>query len=298
MRIYFNCSVIFFLTVCASLMSLSLVAQRATATISGTVTDPSGAVVPLAGVRATNIGTGASQTAQSDSQGRYRIAELPVGEYRVQVEKEGFQSVGTGIVLTVGSENVVDFSLPLGQAAETLSVEAEVPVVNTTSAQLSTLIDQTQIRELPLNGRNIQQLVLLAPGVSNFSGIFQGPFYGGGFTYSVAGARPNGQAALLDDTDMQNYFAHGAGAGALNTAMGIDALNEFQILTNTYSAQFGGNGSVLNEVTKSGTNNFHGSAYGFLRNSALDARNFFDKASPAPFRRGQFGGTAAGPIKL
>ena len=297
MRIYFNCSVIFFLTVCASLMSLSLVAQRATATISGTVTDPSGAVVPLAGVRATNIGTGASQTAQSDSQGRYRIAELPVGEYRVQVEKEGFQSVGTGIVLTVGSENVVDFSLPLGQAAETLSVEAEVPVVNTTSAQLSTLIDQTQIRELPLNGRNIQQLVLLAPGVSNFSGIFQGPFYGGGFTYSVAGARPNGQAELLDDTDMQNYFAHGAGAGALNTAMGIDAINEFQILTNTYSAQFGGNGSVLNEVTKSGTNNFHGSAYGFLRNSALDARNFFDKASPAPFRRGQFGGTAGGPIK-
>ena len=107
--------------------------------------------------------------------------------------------------------------------------------------------------------------MLLAPGVSNFSGIFQGPFYGGGFTYSVAGARPNGQAELLDDTDMQNYFAHGAGAGALNTAMGIDAINEFQILTNTYSAQFGGNGSVLNEVTKSGTNNFHGSAYGFLR---------------------------------
>ena len=201
MRIHFNCLVIFFLTVCASLMPLPLVAQRATATISGTVTDPSGAVVPLAGVRATNIGTGAGQTAQSDSQGRYRIAELPVGEYRVQVEKEGFQSVGTGIVLTVGSENVVDFSLPLGQAAETLSVEAEVPVVNTTSAQLSTLIDQTQIRELPLNGRNIQQLVLLAPGVSNFSGIFQGPFYGGGFTYSVAGARPNGQAELLDDTD-------------------------------------------------------------------------------------------------
>jgi len=249
-------------------------------------------------VRTTNIGTGASQTVESDSQGRYRVAELPVGEYRVQVEKEGFQSVvRTGIVLTVGSENVVDFSLPLGQATETLSVEAEVPAVNTTSAQLSTLIDQTQIRELPLNGRNIQQLVLLAPGVSNFSGIFQGPFYGGGFTYSVAGARPNGQAELLDDTDVQNYFAHGAGAGVLNTAMGIDAINEFQILTNTYSAQFGGNGSVLNEVTKSGTNNFHGSAYGFLRNSALDARNFFDRAKPAPFRRGQFGGTLGGPIK-
>src|SRR5215467_10571506 len=155
MRIYFICFVIFILT--SSLMPSSLLGQRATATISGTVTDPSGAVIPLVSVRTTNSGTGASQNVESDSQGRYRIAELPVGEYRVQVEKEGFQRVvRTGIVLTVGSENVVDFSLPLGQATETLSVEADVPAVNTTSAQLSTLIDQTQIRELPLNGRNIQ----------------------------------------------------------------------------------------------------------------------------------------------
>jgi len=280
------------------LIAAPLGAQRAAATISGTLKDPSGSVVPDAAVRATNAGTGAVQATTSDSQGRYRIAELPVGIYRVQVEKPGFQTVvHTGVELTVGSESVVDFSLPVGQATQTISVEAEVSNVNTTSAQLSTLIEQTQLRELPLNGRNIEQLVLLAPGVSNFTGIFQGPFYGGGFTYSVAGARPNGQAELLDDTDVQNYFAHGAGAGSLNTAMGIDAVGEFQILTNTYSAQFGGNGSALNEVTKSGTNSFHGSGYGFLRNSAFDARNFFDKASPAPFRRGQFGGTLGGPIK-
>jgi hypothetical protein len=275
-----------------------LPAQRTTATISGSLTDPSGSAVPDAAVRATNAGTGVSQTARSDSQGRYQIAELPVGEYGVQVEKAGFQTVlHRGIVLTVGAEAVVDFALPVGQSTQTVTVEAEVSTVNTTTAQLSTLIEQTQLRELPLNGRNIEQLVLLAPGVNSFTGIFQGPFYGGGFTYSVAGARPNGQAELLDDTDVQNYFAHGGGAGSLNTAMGIDAVGEFQILTNTYSAQFGGNGSVLNEVTKSGTNNFHGSGYGFLRNSAFDARNFFDKASPAPFRRGQFGGTLGGPIK-
>jgi Carboxypeptidase regulatory-like domain/TonB dependent receptor len=279
-------------------MPVPLAAQRATATISGTLTDPSGSAVPDASVRATNIATGVTQATTSDSQGRYRVAELAVGAYRVQVEKPGFQTVvHTGIELTVGGESVADFSLPVGQATQTISVEAEVSSVNTTTAQLSTLIEQTQLRELPLNGRNIQQLVLLAPGVSNFTGIFQGPFYGGGFTYSVAGARPNGQAELLDDTDVQNYFAHGAGAGSLNTAMGIDAVGEFQILTNTYSAQFGGNGSVLNEVTKSGTNSLHGSGYGFLRNSALDARNFFDKANPAPFRRGQFGGTLGGPIK-
>jgi len=277
---------------------LPLPAQRATASIAGTLTDPSGSALPDAAVAATNVGTGATQTTKSDSQGRYRLAELPVGEYRVEVTKEGFQRVvHSGIVLTVGAESIVDFSAPVGQATQTISVNAEVSTVNTTSAQLSTLVDQTQLRELPLNGRNIEQLVLLAPGVSNFTGIFQGPFYGGGFTYSVAGARPNGQAELLDDTDVQNYFAHGAGAGSLNTAMGIDAVGEFQILTNTYSSQFGGNGSVLNEVTKSGTNTLHGSGYGFLRNSALDARSFFDKASPAPFRRGQFGGTLGGPIK-
>ena len=283
---------------CLGFFNAPLRAQRATASIAGTLTDPSGSAIPDAAVRATNVATGSNQATKSDSEGRYRIAELPVGEYQVQVTKEGFQSVvHSGILLSVGGESVVDFSLPVGQATQTVSVNAEVSTVNTTTAQLSTLIEQTQLRELPLNGRNIEQLVLLAPGVSNFTGIFQGPFYGGGFTYSVAGARPNGQAELLDDTDVQNYFAHGAGAGSLNTAMGIDAVGEFQILTNTYSSQFGGNGSVLNEVTKSGTNAFHGSGYGFLRNSALDARNFFDKASPAPFRRGQFGGTFGGPVK-
>jgi hypothetical protein len=280
------------------LVCLPAGAQRATATISGLATDPSGSIVPAAAVRATNDGTGVSQQTTTDSQGRYRIAELPVGEYRVQIAKEGFQTlVHTGIVLAVGDERLVDFALTVGQATQTVSVAADVSTVNTTTAELSTLIEATQLRELPLNGRNIEQLVLLAPGVANYTGIFQGPFYGGGFTYSVAGARPNGQAELLDDTDVQNYYAHGAGAGSLNTAMGIDAVGEFQILTNTYSAQFGGNGSVLNEVTKSGTNVYHGSGYGFLRNSAFDARNFFDQKSPAPFRRGQFGGTLGGPIK-
>jgi len=275
-----------------------LAAQRATATVSGTATDPSGSVIPGAVVTAKNEDTDVTQAATTDSQGRYRIAEIQVGRYSIQASKDGFQTlVQNDIVLAVGDERVADFALPVGQATQTVSVGTDVSTVNTTSAELSTLIEPTQMRELPLNGRNIEQLVLLAPGVANYTGIFQGAFYGGGFTYSVAGARPNGQAELLDDTDVQNYYAHGAGAGALNTAMGIDAVGEFQILTDTYSAQFGGNGSVLNEVTKSGTNSYHGSAYGFLRNSAFDARNFFDLKNPAPFRRGQFGGTLGGPIK-
>lgn len=297
-RIVFTLILSAFILATGLISSLPVDAQRASATLSGAATDPSGSAIPGAVVRATNVDTGVSQSATTDSQGRYRIAELPVGRYSVQGSKEGFQTlVQDGIELTVGEERVADFALPVGQASQTVSVAAEVSTVNTTTAELSTLIEQTQMRELPLNGRNIQQLVLLAPGVANYTGIFQGPFYGGGFTYSVAGARPNGQAELLDDTDVQNYFSHGAGAGSLNTAMGIDAVGEFQILTNTYSAQFGGSGSVLNEVTKSGTNTFHGSGYGFLRNSAFDARNFFDQKSPAPFRRGQFGGTLGGPIK-
>jgi hypothetical protein len=292
-------SVVFAFVLATGLISsVPLSAQRATATVSGTTTDPSGSVIPGTTVTATNEDTGVTQAATTDSQGRYRIAEMPVGRYSVQASKDGFQTlVQKGIVLTVGDERVADFALPVGQATQTVSVAADVSTVNTTSAELSTLIEPTQMRELPLNGRNIEQLVLLAPGVSNYTGIFQGPFYGGGFTYSVAGARPNGQAELLDDTDVQNYYAHGAGAGSLNTAMGIDAVGEFQILTNTYSAQFGGNGSVLNEVTKSGTNSYHGSGYGFLRNSAFDARNFFDLKKPAPFRRGQFGATLGGPVK-
>src|SRR6266853_5247595 len=205
MRAHSNQSVVPGLVLAAGLFFCQpATAQRTTATISGTATDPSGSVVPDATVRAKNEGTGASQTARTDSQGRYRIAELPVGGYQVQVEKEGFQTVvHTGILLTVGGERVVDFALPVGQATQTVSVAADVSTVNTTTAELSTLIEPTQLRELPLNGRNIEQLVVLAPGVANYTGIFQGPFYGGGFTYSVAGARPNGQAELLDDTDVQ-----------------------------------------------------------------------------------------------
>ena len=126
--------------------------------------------------------------------------------------------------------------------------------VETTTAQVSTLIDEQQLTQLPLNNRSLSNLILLAPGVNVYTGIFQGAFYGGGFTFSVGGARPNGQAMILDDSDVQDFYAHGAAAGALNTYLGVDAVGEFQVLTNTYSAQFGGSGSVVNQVTKSGTN--------------------------------------------
>ena len=279
-------------------LAVQVRAQQATATISGTVTDPSGSAIPEATVSVTNVGTGARQTVVSDVQGRYKIADLPVGDYEVQTAKAGFQTViRKGVKLNIGGETVVDFGVPIGQVAQTVTVEGEVSQVETTSSQISNLVEQTQIRELPLNGRNFEQLVLLAPGVVTFTNFSKGTFYGAGNGFSVSGSRPNGQAELLDDTDVMDYMNRGSGAGILGTSMGVDAIAEFQTLTNTYGAQFGGNGSVVNEVSKSGTNSFHGSAYEFLRNSALDARNFFDPPKITPFKRNQFGGTLGGPIK-
>jgi outer membrane receptor protein involved in Fe transport len=282
----------------ASGIATRVTAQTATATILGTVTDSSGAAVPDTAIDAKNTETGVAQKVTSDSQGRYHVADLPIGTYDVQAEKMGFETVlHKGVVLSVGAQVVVDFSLPVGALAQSVTVESAVPMVETTSAQISTLVDQQQIRELPLNGRNFEQLVLLAPGVTVMQAQTLSPYLGFGNEFSISGARPNGQGEYMDGTDIQDFQQHGSGSGVLGTTLGVDAIAEFEVLTNTYGAQFGGNGGVVNSVTRSGTNSFHGSAYEFIRNSALDARNFFDPAQIPPFRKNQFGGTAGGPVK-
>jgi Carboxypeptidase regulatory-like domain len=275
-----------------------LVAQATAGTILGTVTDSSGGGVPDAAVQVTNTGTAAVQTTTTDAQGRYRVPDLPVATYDVQTEKSGFETVvHKGVTLTVGSDSVVDFSLPVGQVTQAVTVEAEVSQVETQSSTISNLVDQQQMRELPLNGRSYEQLILLSPGVTIMQAISTQPNNGAGASYSVSGSRTRGQWELLDDNDITNWQGRNSGSGVLGTALGIDSIAEFQMLTNTYSAQYGGNGGVMNSVTKSGTNGFHGSAYEFLRNSALDARNFFDPPTIPSFRKNQFGGTFGGPIK-
>ncbi|MGA2213694.1 MAG: carboxypeptidase regulatory-like domain-containing protein, partial [Bryobacteraceae bacterium] len=271
-------------------------AQATTATILGTVTDPSGSAIPAATVQVRNTGTSQTQETVTDAQGRYQIPELGLGQYDIHTSKQGFSTaVRTGVTLTVGSQTVVDFALTVGQQEQTVTVEGAVSQVETTSSAVSNLVEATQMRELPLNGRNFGELILLAPGVQAVSA--GNSFYGKTDNYSIAGSRPEGQSFLLDDVNVSGFWNHGTGSGALGTQLGLDAISEFQTLTNTYSAQFGGNGAVINAVTRSGTNSFHGSAYEFLRNSSLDARNFFDPQSIAPFRRNQFGGTVGGPIK-
>lgn len=284
----------------AMLLTLNLrpaFSQAGTATILGTVTDSSGAAIPNASVAVMSTDTGFMQTVTSDAQGRFNVPQLPIGQYSVTISAPGFQTeVRSGITLTVGAQTAVNATMKVGQAQQTVTVQGQVTQVENTQTSLDTLVEPTQMRELPLNGRDFEQLLTLAPGVVKQAG--GAGFYGTQENYSVSGSRPEGQAFLLDNTNVQDFWMHGTGSGALGTSLGIDAIAEFQMLTNTYSAQYGGNGAVVNAVTRSGTNSFHGSAYEFIRNSALDSRNYFDPVNTIPpFRRNQFGGTLGGPIK-
>ena len=272
--------------------------QGTTATIIGTVTDASGAAVPDASVQVKNTGTGLTQSARSDGQGRFRASELAVGDYELQASKMGFNTVvRRGVTLTVGATAVVDFALQVGQQQQTVTVEGQATVVETTNAAIGTNTSEQQMRELPLNGRNFEQLIQLAPGVATVQ-FSTNAMQGRAAQYSVAGSRPEGQSIMLDDENLQSFWNNGV-SSITGSSLGVEAIAEFQTLTNAYSAQFGGNGSVINAVSRSGTNSFHGSAFDFLRNSALDARDSFlrTRSSPPPFRRNQYGGSVGGPIQ-
>jgi Carboxypeptidase regulatory-like domain/TonB-dependent Receptor Plug Domain len=279
---------------------VALFAQIGTGSISGTVTDKSGS--SLAGVSVTikNTQTGVVTLASVNDQGRFVAPDLVVGSYDVQAQMPGFQTqVHSGIVLTVGSNTVVDFSLPVGQLAETIVVEGATTQVETTSSEISALVTQKQMQDLPLNGRDFEQLILLAPGVQTVTTGAQSSFYGRAPSYSIAGSRPEGQELLLDGADIQGFWNHGAGNSIIGTSLGVEAIGEFQVLTNSYSARFGGSGSVMNATTRSGTNSFHGAVYDFLRNNVFDARNYFNTTAfpQNPYRQNQFGGALGGPVK-
>jgi Carboxypeptidase regulatory-like domain/TonB dependent receptor len=284
-----------------------LQAQTDTATIYGTATDASGGALVGASVQATNAGTSISQSTVTDAQGRYTIPGLAVGTYSVQASLSGFQTVNhTGITLTVGGSLVVDFSLPVGKISQTVTVESDVSRVETESSEVSTLISPQQMRELPLNGRNFEQLLTLAPGVSTIgaaTNAVTGRLYGMQDNYSVSGSRPTGQMFLLDSTDIRDFWEHGTGSGYSGTSLGVEAIGEFQVLANTYTAQFAGNGAVVNASSRSGTNDLHGGAYEFFRNNVLDARDIVDvndagqPSGPPAFRRNQFGVSFGGAIK-
>ena len=276
-----------------------LLGQVATnASITGTVLDTSGAAIPDASITIKNTGTDFTRSVTSDAQGRYSAPDLPIGGYEVRAAKMGFQTlVRSGITLVVGAQPVVDLQLSIGQAEQTVNINAEVTTVETTVSTVSTVVNGTQMRELPLNGRNVEQLILLAPGTVAYPNGSQSALVGRSAPFAISGSRPEGYANLIDGEDCLNWWQRGCGAAVTGTTLGIEAIQEFQTLTANYSAEFGGNGAVINYATKSGTNTFHGSGYEFLRNNDLDARNFFELGSAAPFRRNQFGGSIGGPVK-
>ena len=275
-------------------------AQMVGGGIQGTIKDAQGAVLPGATVMVRNAGTGASYEQTSDQAGHFQVPALPPGEYEVHVSLTGFRPiVNRGIRLTVGQVAVIEASLELGQIAEEIEVRATAVAVNLTSGSVSGLVGEREIRDLPLNGRSFQQLALLQPGVQ--AALAAGNDVVGGRTpkISINGARPEHNSFLLDGTDINNVYnkTPGSAAGVL---LGVEAVLEFQVLTNAYSAEFGRSaGGVFNAVTRSGANRHTGSLFEFHRNSALDARNFFDPASqPKPdFTRHQFGAVLGGPVQ-
>jgi len=294
------------LTIGISLVvSLPLRAQVAGGTLSGTITDASGAVVPSAEVEIKNSATGIAKTVTTSTEGFYTAPNLLPGNYEVAVSAPGFNTaIKNGIVINVGSQPVFNLVLEVGVVVNRVEVSTDAPAVQLTSSEISATVNATTVRELPLNGRSWTDLAALQPGVStiqnqpSFSSGSDRGNRGFGQQLSISGARPQQNNYRLDGISLNDY-ANGAPGSVLGGNLGVDAIQEFSVLTSNYSAEYGKtSGGVVNAITRSGTNAFHGSGYEFLRNSALDARNFFeDPTKPkALFRRNQFGGTIGGPI--
>ncbi|MBI2822289.1 MAG: TonB-dependent receptor [Acidobacteria bacterium] len=290
--------VLFFVVPFLLFLPFDLFAQTTTATVFGSVKDETAAVLPGVEIKVTNLQTGITRHTVTGDDGTYRVSELPPGEYEVSASIIGFQTtVRTGIALTVGRRAQVDLTLKVGQIAEAVTVTGEAPLVETASSALAGLVDEKQIRELPLNGRNFVQLALLETGVVHARTTTTSAVQGTGLKMSFHGARVDFNNFMMDGTSINSVNEKAIG-GSSGQAMGVETIREFQIITSNYSAEFGrAGGGVINAVTKSGTNAFGGSIFYFHRNDNLDARNFFDPGSPPEFRRNQFGVTAGGPIR-
>jgi hypothetical protein len=280
-------------------------AQVAGAMLKGTVTDATGATVPKAQVAITDVATGIAHNVTTDAAGTYSAANLRPGDYQVRVTATGFNvEVRSGITLTVGAQQVLDISLRVGQMSQVVEVAGEAPTVELASSEISSEITSATVRELPLNGRSWTSLATLQPGVSQINtqpSFTVGADLGNrgfGAQISVSGSRPQMDNYRLDGVTMNGY-SNAAPGSVTGEKLGVDAVQEFSVITTNQGAEYGRTaGGIVNAITKSGTNQFHGTGYEFLRNSALDARNFFDDPTTPipPFRRNQFGASAGGPI--
>ncbi len=275
---------------------------QVTASIIGTVQDQSGGYIKGAKITVKSVETGITREVTSDEEGNYRILSLPLGLQELKAQEKNFKPFAlTGINLHVGEAAVLNITLLVGSVADPELVVSEVvPVVNVTTASVSGMVDERQIKELPLNGRSFDDLIALNPGAINYSALKSpNTSTSNGNTFSVSGRRTSENLFLLNGVEYmgssQLAVTPGGTSGYL---LGIDAVREFNVLTDTYSAEYGKRaGAQVSVVTQSGSNQFHGTIFEFLRNSALDSPGPFDKGTVPPFRRNQFGGAAGGPLK-
>ena len=278
-------------------------AQIVGGTVSGTISDKSGAVVANATVSLTNLATSVTTAVTTNAQGFYSVPNLLPGDYQQKVSAAGFEiSIRKGIVLTVGAQMVSNVEMKVGAVNETVEVSDQLQDLQLESSSISSSTDSHTIVELPLNARSWTDLATLQPGVSTIRAMAPvsstdrlGRGYG--VELSVSGGRPQQNNYLLNGISINDYTNQAPGS-ILGGNLGVDAVSEFSVLTSNQGAEYGRtSGGVISAITRTGTNHFHGSAYEFLRNSALDARNYFDPPAIAPFRRNQFGISAGGPIQ-
>ncbi len=268
---------------------------QVSASLSGTVTDQSGAIVSGAAITARNVDTEASRDAVTDSVGHYQLFSLSLGQYEVRAKKTGFtEEVRKGVLLVVGQDAIVDLSLRVGESTQQVTVTADAPQISATTSDISGVVGASQIRDLPLNGRSYDELLTLNPGIVNFTlgktggiGVSNSTT---GNNFAVEGNRPQQNLFLLNGVeftgDAENNMQPGCTSQKL---LCVDAVREFNVLRDSYDAGYGKRpGAQVLIVTQSGTNQLHGSLFEFLRNNAFDARNFFDGASVPGFVRNQF----------
>src|SRR5690349_16261681 len=270
---------------------------QSTATLQGTVTDPSGAIVANAKVTVLNQATGIERTTQTDSSGNYQVAALPVGTYRIEVRAQGFQTaVVNSLQLEVSQTAVQNIPLTIGGASESVSVTSEAPMVESSTATVGQVINQKTVQEIPLNGRHFVDLGLLIPGsvTPPQNGFLTAPLRGqGSFAFNTAGNREDTVNFMINGINLNDMVQN-----QITFQPSINTVQEFKVDNSTFSAEYGRNsGAIVNIATRSGSNEYHGELFEFLRNDVLDARNFFDARKP-PFHRNQFGLNVGGPVHL
>jgi Carboxypeptidase regulatory-like domain/TonB-dependent Receptor Plug Domain len=274
---------------------------QSSSSISGTVEDATGTGIADATVTVKSLETGATRAVSTDKAGKFTVSSLPLGPQEVKAEKTGFKAaIRSGINLTVGQQAAVNLHLEVGEFQQQITVSDQAPIVNTTTASVSGMVGEREVKDLPLNGRSFDNLISLNPGAINYSAL-RSPqtSTSNGNAFTVYGRRTSENLVLLNGVEYTGSSQLAVTPGGVSgELLGIDAVREFNVLTGAYPADYGKRaGAQVVVVTQSGTNAVHGSVFEFLRNSALDARNFFDRATVPPFRRNQFGGALGGPIQ-